>query len=119
MVHNIIIESYFKQKEILRISSPDGKVDAVIIEVNGGATNDLILDVFVVPKGKSIVSKMDDCYWRVLQGRFSQNLNIKWATPKLLEISNAFGYVDYFKNNLSFSIEPDLPVYEVDIGMKD
>jgi hypothetical protein len=37
--------------EVARVVSPSGKVDAVLIETNGGATTSFGYDVFLVPSG--------------------------------------------------------------------
>jgi hypothetical protein len=40
--------------EVARVSSPSGRVDAVLVEVNGGATTSFGYSVFVVPTGKLV-----------------------------------------------------------------
>jgi hypothetical protein len=37
------------QQELWRLTSPDGRVDAVFVEVNGGATVDFAYNLFIVP----------------------------------------------------------------------
>ena len=37
--------------EVARVGSPDGRVEAVLIETNGGATTSFVYEVHVVPKG--------------------------------------------------------------------
>jgi len=36
---------------VQRATSPDGAVDAVVVEVNGGATTAFVYEVYLVPKG--------------------------------------------------------------------
>jgi len=37
--------------EVARIKSPDGRVDAVLLETNGGATTSFGYDIFITPSG--------------------------------------------------------------------
>src|SRR3972149_10351772 len=102
IIYSYLVASYFEQKEILRISSPDNKVDAVIIEVDGGAINPLIHAIYVVEKGEDIFWKKDYCYEMVFQGSSLGNLNIRWVEDQFLEIHHSSGHVDYFKDNIDF-----------------
>jgi|SRR3989304_5930420 len=117
IIHSYSVANYFEQKEILRISSPDNKVDAVVIEVDGGATNPLIQAVFVVKKGESIFWKIDYSYKLVFQGSSLGNLEIKWVENQFLEIHHSSGHVDYFKDNIDFLMDKDTRVYKVDIRL--
>lgn len=45
------------QEEIKRIQSPDGLVDAVVVETNGGATTSFGYKVYIVPKGLEFSEK--------------------------------------------------------------
>ena len=38
-------------EEIARLSSPDGRVDAVVVEVDAGAGNPFVYRLYVVPRG--------------------------------------------------------------------
>jgi hypothetical protein len=118
IIYSYSLSNYIKQKEILRISSPDYKVDAVIIEVDGGATSALIHAIYVVKKGEPIFWKKDYCYKRVFQGRSLRNLKIKWIEDQFLEINHLSGNVDYFKDNIGFLLNQDSKPYEIDISLE-
>jgi hypothetical protein len=40
--------------EVARVTSPSKQVDAVLVEMNGGATTSFDYNVYVVPKGRSV-----------------------------------------------------------------
>ena len=40
--------------EVSRVSSPDGKVDAVLVETNGGATTSFGYRVFIATPGEKV-----------------------------------------------------------------
>lgn len=48
--------------EVSRVTSPSGKVDAVLVERNGGATTSFSYEVFVVPKAKSVARRSEIAY---------------------------------------------------------
>lgn len=117
-IYSYSIANYFVQKEILRISSPDNKVDAVVIEVDGGAINPIIHAIYVVEKGEDVFWKKGYCYDKVFQGSSIGGLKIKWVYEgQLLEIHHSYGHVDYFKDNIEFLMDQDSRVYEVDIRL--
>src|SRR5215475_9506392 len=57
-----LFDSELSFDEVSRITSPSGKVDAVLVERNGGATTSFSYDVFVVPKGKSVARGSEIAY---------------------------------------------------------
>ena len=68
--------------EVVRVSSPSGRVDAVLVESNGGATTPFAYFVYLVPKGASapergevarlIAATRNDQAWGV---------NLRWNGP--------------------------------------
>ena len=71
--------------EVARVSSPDGRVEAVLIETNAGATTSFGYEVHVVPKGRSTSAQVA---WLYGAGR-SKNAygaNLKWTDDHELVI---------------------------------
>jgi len=64
-----------------RISSPDGRVEAVWIKVDGGATVDFSYNLFVVPVGGKPKNGT-----QILVADRVKNLTVKWREPKRLEV---------------------------------
>ena len=74
--------------EIRRVKAPDGVVDAVLVEGNGGATTSFSYSVFLVPSGTTF-----DPSQRVFEPDYAEfvadhqvGLELVWTRPKLLEI---------------------------------
>lgn len=82
------------EQEIERIESPDGKVDAVLIVKNGGATTSLTYEVFIVPRGGVVRKKSLPVFIadKVI------NLRAKWLRAKLIEISYTDARIFKYKN---------------------
>ncbi len=60
--------------EVARVAAPDGKADAVVVEVNAGATADFAYDVFVLPHGAAV------------GGAHAYGVNLRWASPTQLRV---------------------------------
>ncbi|MEJ2610931.1 MAG: hypothetical protein P8179_12820 [Candidatus Thiodiazotropha sp.] len=45
--------SFVARDEVQRVASPDGRLDAVLVEINAGATTSYVYEVYVVPQGAS------------------------------------------------------------------
>jgi hypothetical protein len=69
------------QEEVWRISSPDRRVDAVWVKVDGGATVDFSYNLFIVPFGGRPKNGT-----QVLVADRIKNLSVKWREPKRLEV---------------------------------
>ena len=71
--------------EVARVASPNGRVEAVLIETNGGATTSFGYEVHVVPKGRPV---SDQVAWLYGAGRNENayGANLKWADDHELVI---------------------------------
>ena len=70
-----------RYEEIARLSSPDGRVDAVVVEVDAGAGNPFVYRLYVVPRGAA---------WRKGGERVSYSdpvrFRVAWANARRLEL---------------------------------
>jgi len=70
-----------RYEEIARLSSPDGRVDAVVVEVDAGAGNPFVYRLYVVPRGGA---------WRKGGERVSYSdpvsFRVTWADARHLEL---------------------------------
>jgi hypothetical protein len=116
-IHESMLQAITTQKEVQRLTSPDGKIDAVIIESCGGLPPEpALLDVFVVLKGQKAKWTFCENKDRVFEGRFLQDLSIKWKKNRHLIINYSSGDIFYFRNNLTASNLQDSPLYDIEIS---
>lgn len=76
--------------EVARVPSPDGRVEAVLIETNGGATTSFGYEVLVTEKGNTRGNQVASLYGAVRSQR-AYGVNLKWAsnTQLLVEYQTA------------------------------
>ncbi len=100
------------EKIIDRCPSPDGKVEAILVVRDGGATTSWVYNVYIVPKGgkysgEDLIFSAEDDF---------QNVHINWSKNKLLGITYDKAEIAQFKNywrnrgleNYKYSIEIQL-----------
>lgn len=96
------------RKEVLRLSSPDNIVDAVLIETDGGATTPFGYLLYIVPHGNT--PQKSDAQLNAVDFETAKYL---WREPKLLEIQYKGGKIYHFSNfwyskevqNLEYKVE--------------
>jgi hypothetical protein len=72
--------------EVARVASPDGALDAVLIEMNGGATTSFGYDVEVVPHaGKADAAAVATLYGATRNGQ-AFGANLRWVGARELSI---------------------------------
>ena len=73
--------------EVARITSPSGKVDAVLVETNGGATTSFGYEVFVVPTQASTRLRKDVAsFYGAVRSDQAYGVNLKWSDPSNLHL---------------------------------
>lgn len=100
--------------EVARVTSPDGKFDAVVVEGDGGATTSYWYDLRVVERGKKFsagpnvaslygASRNEDAY----------GVNVKWSDPRVVTF-------EYWKsrNTISRLSRVNLADQEVTINLR-
>src|SRR5882724_1283170 len=82
--------------EAARVNSPDGKLDAVLVEdISGGPLGGVFWSVYVVPKGKTVPTEITARLF------FADELTkgaIVWSKPHLLEIHYDKASIMQFRN---------------------
>jgi hypothetical protein len=73
--------------EVARVTSPDGTVDAVLVEVNGGATTSFGYQVFLVPRGgkRSDPSEVADLY-EATRNAHAYGADLRWRSANELVV---------------------------------
>jgi len=73
--------------EVARVTSPFGKVDAVLVELNGGATTDFEYEVFVVPVRESTRRHERVAFlYGAIRSENAYGVNLRWTTPSNLTL---------------------------------
>lgn len=72
--------------EVARATNPSGKVDAVLVERNGGATTSFGYNIYVVPKGKSVTKRDAEVVrlYGAVRSEDAYGVNLKWDAPNTL-----------------------------------
>jgi len=71
--------------EVARVTSPDGRVEAVLIETNGGATTSFGYEVHVVEKGQPTRERVAFLY-RAGRNENAYGVNLKWVDDNQVAI---------------------------------
>ena len=73
--------------EVARVAAPGGRIEAVLIETNGGATTSFGYDVAVVPAGNSTRFRGNVAtLYGAVRSDSAYGVNLRWATPSELHI---------------------------------
>lgn len=73
--------------EVARVTSPSGKIDVVLVELNGGATTDFEYEVFVVPVRESTWRhKRVAFFYGAVRSENAYGVNLKWTTSSNLTL---------------------------------
>ena len=72
--------------EVARVRSPDGKVDAVLIESNGGATTSFWYDVYLVSSGRKPSNDSVAYLYGAARNANAYGVNLKWQAADTLVI---------------------------------
>jgi len=87
--------------EVKRIASPDKKVEAVLIETNGGATVANGNKVFIVLPGRGI--KGDDLRFAIFNADHCSELDIEWKQNRVLSVkydkARIFNYTNFWHSD--------------------
>ncbi|MCZ4305003.1 hypothetical protein O4G98_09665 [Zoogloeaceae bacterium G21618-S1] len=72
--------------EVTRLSAPDGKVDAVLIETNGGATTSFGYEVYLVPLGAERSGEPAAVLYGAMRNENAYGVTLFWESPTLLSV---------------------------------
>jgi len=101
--------------EVARESSPNEKVDAVLVETNGGATTSFGYRIFIVPKDEKIEEDIEESKVATLYGAVrnesAYGVNLKWYSENELVI-------EYLRAKNEQILKPKITIETVDISVK-
>ena len=73
--------------EVARVAAPDGKADAVVVEVNAGATAAFVYDVFVLPQGATPAGEAAVSLHGATRNAQAYGVNLHWQDATHLDIA--------------------------------
>jgi hypothetical protein len=85
-------------KEVGRIKSPDGQVEALIVNGEAGATTSLETLVLIVEPGRQVKTQKLLNSEAMFRASHLKNFKVVWKQPKLLEIQYDEARIDHFGN---------------------
>ena len=88
-------------KEVARIASPSGKLEAILIETNGGATTAFGYLIYIVKAGSKplMTEKAPADFYRLTRNGSRYGVNLRWKNDALL-------YADYLSSTLAHNSGP-------------
>jgi hypothetical protein len=72
--------------EVGRVPSPQGELDAVLVETNGGATTSFGYGVFVVPSGARKPTSPAAYLYGAGRNSNAYGVNLRWVSPSELQV---------------------------------
>lgn len=72
--------------EVARVVSPNGKIDAVLIETNGGVTTSFGYEVHVLQHGTQVLASPAAYLYGAVRSRSADGANLKWEAADLLTV---------------------------------
>jgi hypothetical protein len=83
-------------KEFSRQTSPDGVLDAVVIQDNPGAFSSYLYDLYLVPKGAKAEGISADS--PIVDTSEGDAITVNWEKPHFLTVSTGDSHVRFFGN---------------------
>jgi hypothetical protein len=83
-------------REMSRTTSPDGFLDAVVIEDDPGAMSSFIYNLYLVPKGAKVSYSKSDPY--VVNTSEGDELKTSWEKPHFLQVRPGNAHIKWFAN---------------------
>jgi hypothetical protein len=84
------------REEFSRKTSPDGVLDAVVIEINPGAFSSYLYHLFLVPKGSKVDANWSD--YPVVYTSEGDPLIVNWKESHFLTVITGDSHVQFFGN---------------------
>jgi hypothetical protein len=79
--------SHLARDEVARVRSPSGRVDAVLVETNGGEGTDFAYLAYVVRSGRRAPSRGEVAWLSVaVRNQRAYGANLRWTGPATLSI---------------------------------
>lgn len=90
----LVLSNMVSYREVYRVTSPDGVIDAVWVETDAGATTGYAYRLYIVPRAVQPSKRMK----AIFVGDLMDGVVIRWVHSGLLEISYSKAAISYFSN---------------------
>jgi hypothetical protein len=84
------------EKEVFRSTSPDGRLDAVVIQNNPGAFSSFQYFLYFVPKGTRVRDVPDNP--AIVSTSEGDELKVLWTSPHFIAVDPGNSHVKFFAN---------------------
>ncbi|HRF59979.1 MAG TPA: hypothetical protein PLH94_08710 [Fimbriimonadaceae bacterium] len=74
------------EDEVARVVSPSGKIDAVLFEINGGATTSFGYEIYVVEHGAKPSGSPAVALYGAVRNEHAYGANLIWLSPDSLSV---------------------------------
>jgi hypothetical protein len=109
----------YEDSEVLRVNSPDNKVDAVHIYRNAGAMKPAWDLIYIVPAKQEIKKEYKKDYYVVFQGKQVYDLEFRWESAEKLLVQFRKADIKHFRNYIyPFPYSPSQYPYKVSVSEK-
>ena len=88
------------RQEFSRKTSPDGVLDAVVIQINPGAFSSYLYHLFLVPKAAQVDANWTDA--PIVYTSEGDPLTVNWEKPHFLTVTTGDSHVQLFCKSLVF-----------------
>jgi len=89
-------DAMISHREVSRTLSPSGQIEAIVDEVNGGATSSFAYSIYLVAKGSDKLPPSDHAVFRA---DHVEKLKVSWINPRLMEITYHRARIFQFTNS--------------------
>ena len=110
----VVVQSTVGEEEFSRKTSPDGVLDAVVMQYNPGAFSSYIYYLYLVPKGAKAATHSGDP--AIVNTSEGDPVVINWEKPHFLSVSTGDSHVKFF-GNLWYSER--VPNYYVELTLAE
>ncbi len=88
IVAGVLLSWFFSPSsdEVARVVSPNGKVDAVLLETNGGATTSFGYEVYVLKHGAQPSDTPAVFLYGTIRSQSAYGSNLKWESSSVLSV---------------------------------
>ncbi len=110
---SLAVRSMAGNEEFSRKTSPDGVLDAVVVQVNPGAFSSYLYFLYLVPKGSKASDSSDPAIVSTSEG---DALSVNWDKAHFLSVNTGNSHVKFF-GNLWYSKR--VPGYYVELTLAE
>lgn len=82
----LILAPGASEDEVARVASPDDKLEAVLVETNGGATTSFGYEIYIIPRAAKPRSPAVASLYGAVRNENAYGANLRWASSNQLMV---------------------------------